>query len=721
MKKDALVLLMILLCLLVGTAALAEDGVTVIMNISYTEFYEAELDLPADYFVDAVSSATDKVYKNAALVGGSYAVEMEDGTHAIQGVSFPVHVADATLLQAEGFDFHEVADAEALASSIGYSYYVPENAPDYYKEMTIDGDRVSFGKVQNLPVAQADGVTPVLDEVKGRRGDYKLEMNGFDFTTDGKDNIVYAVIVRTAEEAYPLRHLENIFGGDELAINAGGSKLIKGVNPAMPENYRSIVGQTITEIDYYTSQGYYAFAADIKLPDDLDNKGYVLMNIPYDKFYEAEVTDASIVDAVTSSTLMKPRTDTLAGGSYHVDAAGSDISGVIYPVYVDDLAALATLGGVEITDESKVDITVTNRGQESTTVYEGKAALFEAPSYSWYVMKEGSLPKQYKTLDMGALTFSTVNKKDKALNATASWIYDRHADLVISVSGAEDKLDGSDISGVVLVADDGTAVGLRHVQNIWRKYQLGLDLDSAEYAALKGKTITTIRYITQGADYAIATELPVAEDELLVKLAGAYIELFPEFAKDEYKAYWLECIKAYVADDAAAEMYYTALTQTYMGTLKGQAAVDAYGSDPASMMFDCFFENGLARLTVSGNVISGADAEGNELFRHVYSYAGDREVTFLGQDVGAALHIYKTEDADAGIFTYFAFADDAPGETYHIEYRYGANVEGLADYSEGEYAYWLASGILDGYKESVIQSCIKLFVDENVGGEGAAA
>ena len=66
--------------------------------------------------------------------------------------------------------------------------------------------------------------------------------------------------------------------------------------------------------------------------------GYVLMNIPYAAFYEAEVTDASSIDAVTSSTLMKPRTAGLAGGSYHVDPAGSDITGVIFPVFVEDLS-----------------------------------------------------------------------------------------------------------------------------------------------------------------------------------------------------------------------------------------------------------------------------------------------------------------------------------------------------------------------------------------------
>ncbi|MBQ4227970.1 MAG: hypothetical protein II697_07165, partial [Clostridia bacterium] len=63
---------------------------------------------------------------------------------------------------------------------------------------------------------------------------------------------------------------------------------------------------------------------------------YVLMNIPYDKFYASEVSVTEGLDTVSSATLNKPRTGGLAGGSYHVDPAGSDISGVIFPVYVED-------------------------------------------------------------------------------------------------------------------------------------------------------------------------------------------------------------------------------------------------------------------------------------------------------------------------------------------------------------------------------------------------
>ena len=261
---------------------------------------------------------------------------------------------------------------------------------------------------------------------------------------------------------------------------------------------------------------------------------YVLMNIPYEQFYAAEVTDASGLDAVASATLMKPRTGTLAGGSYHVDASGSDISGVIFPVYVADAAVLPTLGGAEITDDSSVEITVTNRGQETTTDYNSWRALFEAPDYSWYVL-DGE-PLHYKTLtvEQGPV-FSAVNSEAAPVEAAAAFVYDRHADIVITLSGLTDMLDDQQVNGVILIADDGTRVGLKHIANIWRGTQLGFNLDSAVYEALKGKTIVGIEYLTSLGHYRIPAELSVAEDERLVKLSGAYIELFPEFAKEEYK------------------------------------------------------------------------------------------------------------------------------------------------------------------------------------------
>ena len=163
------------------------------------------------------------------------------------------------------------------------------------------------------------------------------------------------------------------------------------------------------------------------------------------------------------------------------------------------------------------------------------------------------------------------------------------------------------------------------------------------------------------------------------------------------------------------------LTESYMGRLKGEEAVKAYADHPDNMIFDCYLENGLAKLTVNGNVISGVDTDGNELFRHTYSYLEDIPVSFFGQEMGVSLHVYKSDDEDAGLFTYFAFSDDNLADTQHIEFRYGEHLENMGNYSEGEYAYWLASGIQDGYRDKLIQTCIKLFVDENVGEAAEAA
>ena len=78
-------------------------------------------------------------------------------------------------------------------------------------------------------------------------------------------------------------------------------------------------------------------------------------------------------------------------------------------------------------------------------------------------------------------------------------------------------------------------------------------------------------------------------DKRLEALQGSYIELFPEFAKDEFHDYWIQCISVYVDDPEMAEMFYQMLVGSCMGKLKGQEAIDAYTADPDSIVFDCFF------------------------------------------------------------------------------------------------------------------------------------
>ena len=66
----------------------------------------------------------------------------------------------------------------------------------------------------------------------------------------------------------------------------------------------------------------------------VEDGSYLLMNIPYHEFYQAELNNDTAVDVYTSATKAKVRTGTLAGGSYHVDDSGDRIDGVTFPVKV---------------------------------------------------------------------------------------------------------------------------------------------------------------------------------------------------------------------------------------------------------------------------------------------------------------------------------------------------------------------------------------------------
>lgn len=219
-------------------------------------------------------------------------------------------------------------------------------------------------------------------------------------------------------------------------------------------------------------------------------------------------------------------------------------------------------------------------------------------------------------------------------------------------------------------------------------------------------------------DESQTTTTPADETESgynLSALQGTYVELFPEFMKDEYKDWWVECINKYETDPDTVEQYYAMLTESYIGTLTGQDAVEKYSD--GTFVFDCYFENDIKTITIEGNTISGEDAKGNDVFSHEYTYVEDIDALH-GEDVlPGYFHVFKTEDADAGEFTYFAFTDDTPSGEYHIEFRYGESLDGIDEFMSGDYAYWMASGITQDYDEEMIHNCIKLFVDENVGGE----
>ena len=98
-----------------------------------------------------------------------------------------------------------------------------------------------------------------------------------------------------------------------------------------------------SEEDLFSSEVTEDEFSDQAGDDQTTGEAYVLMNIPYDDFYKAELKNNDVkVDAFTSATKNKSRTAGMMNGNsaYHVDPEGTDVSGVTFPVKVSDLAVL---------------------------------------------------------------------------------------------------------------------------------------------------------------------------------------------------------------------------------------------------------------------------------------------------------------------------------------------------------------------------------------------
>ena len=267
---------------------------------------------------------------------------------------------------------------------------------------------------------------------------------------------------------------------------------------------------------------------------DVTTGTYVLMNIPYDQFYAADVNNSVKVDAFTSATKNKVRTAGLAGGSYHVDNTGNEITGVTFPVKVGEGVDLSKYK--KITDESSVDITVTNRGQTSTSTYTGKDALFESASYSYYTLSE--TPKYYKEVTLnadGSLSFGKTQGTAQKVSGVTPELTTQtsYGDYQLNLDGLENTIfqSGTQVYGVIISTKEGNDYGMRHLENIWRVTELAwctgftsavhnCPTSSAHYVNMMGQHINKVTYYTSQGIY----EIPV--DNLYVpKKAGQTVKV----------------------------------------------------------------------------------------------------------------------------------------------------------------------------------------------------
>ena len=270
-----------------------------------------------------------------------------------------------------------------------------------------------------------------------------------------------------------------------------------------------------------------------------EGEAYVLMNIPYDDFYKAELKNNDVkVDTFTSATKQKTRSS-YAKGSYHVNSDGSDITGVTFPVKVSDISVLKDKK--QIKDNDSVSITTAIKGKETTTEYKGKDALFESDSYSYYVLsKEPSYYKELTVGEDGSFIFSAIEGKSAAPETKQVQAEfktkSNHGDYQLKFDKTEFKsiinIDIDTVYGAVINTTDGTTYGLCHQENIWKGYELawstgyttesnGCHLNSEHFESMIGKTIDSVTYYASNGIYT----LDIADVKVLDKNSYVYAGL----------------------------------------------------------------------------------------------------------------------------------------------------------------------------------------------------
>ncbi len=257
---------------------------------------------------------------------------------------------------------------------------------------------------------------------------------------------------------------------------------------------------------------------------------------------------------------------------------------------------------------------------------------------------------------------------------------------------------------------------------VLKKYLLGYDInitlataDIVPDGQVKTSDLLALKkYLLTGESETIGTSVDIGSSigdstilegtQLLNDVSQTYTELWDVILQEQYNDIWTENCANFVGEEdaqATAEM----LKSFCKGTVYGQEAIDLY-QQTGNLEFCCEFVEGVVELTFDGENISGVDKDGNELFSHDY--------VCIGYDENLGFFEYQSVDDNRDEFTYFVLRPDTPDTTYHIEFRYGSDLNQLLQYDTGKYAYLMCSGIQSDYTLDTITKAITLFCTENL-------
>lgn len=410
---------------------------------------------------------------------------------------------------------------------------------------------------------------------------------------------------------------------------------------------------------------------------------YVLMNIPYSDFYAAEQNNSG-TDVVTSATKQKTLAGSLVAGSYHVNADGSDITGAMFAVKVGS-DNIDWSKFKRVTDSDSIDITTSIKGKTSTTTYTGRDALFQAPSYSYYVLPEGEIPVNYKEVTVdgsGNLNFSAVEGKEARVlsGVTTDFIADsKYGDYEIDFSNLREQMVGADgkqavVYGAVVNAADGTGniegYGMRALENIWKGKALawscgfvteshGSPLSSTHYESMMGKTIKSVVFYTSTGTYAVDMNqyvpVKVSADKGAISIQESaslddafFIGMNPKLPEGFAAQYSIEGWNGEVEVSNASSGPYSSVLSVPAGTQPGEYTITATDENgkyaPLSASFTLTTAKSVAAFDASSLKLTAADGA-NE--KDLANYLGNisqvtvNNVVYNAQGKGAVKIINK--------------------------------------------------------------------------------
>ena len=465
------------------------------MNVPYSVFYGDIVRAGNAGQIDAITSPTGKKAAYFRVDGcdvkGNSPASYGSGS-TLSGVRLPVSMSEADYAA-------YAATVESQGLTAADSYYVEpmDTVPAVYAAMT-------DGSFTGLVADTSDLSATATLKNDQKHGDFMLVLSddgGVLSAADKATFLVYGAVLEAEGVQYPLYHLENLYykSFNEIAFCTRSDANQKGMT-AHKDFFAGLEGKTIDRATFYTNGGVYTVNVGVKVPHFT---GYALVNIPFDKFFDAIGAKLDTVDAVSAAT-NKVGNYGKAGGAYHsvatasiaadgtVTAVGGDngakLEGVTWAVKADSLSDLQALGGVEVTGDTSVTVATLGRGTPSATLLTGYAALTEAPAYAYYLLD--AAPANYLTLSGGSFTANTVDAvAESAIDAPVAF-GGHHSDVSVNVSAAKDIADKL-VNAVALTTAKGTTA-LIPMYQIWSASEIGWNY--ADAPELNDNTVTGIRF-----------------------------------------------------------------------------------------------------------------------------------------------------------------------------------------------------------------------------------